>query len=156
MMKNEKKPIKIISKEDAVFRLDGNGVWHNTNEKFTNQKIINYFHSVIKKDGDGFFLEQDHKHYIEKVYFQYEDTPLFVFHIIKRDGLVLRLNTGETVRLDPEKLLVKNDNLYIQNDKNLIKFNDNALFSITDYLDDVDGQYFINIDGKRHAISGME
>jgi hypothetical protein len=112
---------------------------------------------MIKKDKDGYFLEQEHKHFIEKVYFQYEDTPLFVFRIIKRDdGLILCLNTGENIKLDPEKLLMKNDNLYIQNDEDLIKLNANALFSLADYMDDVDDQYVINIDGKRHFIPRME
>ncbi|MDY7037446.1 MAG: DUF1285 domain-containing protein [Thermodesulfobacteriota bacterium] len=143
----------IIPKEKAVFRLDKNGAWHTDNEKFTNQKIINYFHSIIKKDKDGYFLEQEHKHFIEKVYFHYEDTPLFVFHIIKRDdGLILCLNTGKDISLDPEKLLMKNDNLYIQNDEDLIKLNANAMLSLADYMDDVDDQYFITIDGKRHLI----
>ncbi len=156
-MANEQKPVMIIPKDKAVFRLDKNGVWHIDDEKFTNKKIINYFHSMIKKDKDGYFLEQEHKHFIEKVYFQYEDTPLFVFYIIKRDdGLILRLNTGENIKLEPEKLLIKNDNLYIQNDEDLIKLNADALFSLASYMDDVDDQYVINIDGKRHLIPRME
>jgi len=70
-MANEQKPVMIIPKEKAVFRLDKNGVWHIGDEKFTNKKIINYFHSMIKKDKDGYFLEQEHKHFIEKVYLQW-------------------------------------------------------------------------------------
>ena len=146
----------IIPREKAVFRLDKNGVWHTGDEKFTNQKIINYFHSIIKKDKDGYFLEQEHKHFIEKVYFHYEDTPLFVFHIIKRDdGLILCLNTGESIELDQEKLLLKDDNLYIENEERVIKFNTNAILSLADYMDVVDDQYFINMDGKRHPILRM-
>ena len=102
-----------IPKEKAVFRLDKNGAWHVDDEKFTNQKIINHFHSLIKKDEDGYFLEQEHSNFIEKVYFSYEDTPLIVFRVIKSDdGLILHLNTGERIKLDPEKLLMKNNNLY--------------------------------------------
>jgi len=133
-MANEQKPVMIIPKEKAVFRLDKNGVWHIDDEKFTNKKIINYFHSMIKKDKDGYFLEQKHKHFIE----------------------ILCLNTGENIKLEPEKLLMKNDNLYIQNDEDLIKLNANALFSLADYMDDVDDQYVINIDGKRYLIPRME
>ena len=116
------------------------------------KEIIDYFHSVIKKDKDGYYLEQEHKHFLEKVYFPYEDTALFVFHIIKRDGLILRLNTGEDIQLDPEKLLMKNDDLYIRNKDDLIKFHEKALFSLADYLDESEGQYVINIDGKRYPI----
>ena len=60
------------------------------------------------------------------------------------------------MKLDPEKLIMKNDNLYIQNDEGLIKFNGNALLSLADYMDDVDDQYVINIDGKRHFIPRTE
>ena len=147
-MANEQKPEMIIPKEKAVFRLDKNGEWYVNDEKFTNQKIIKYFHSVIKKDKAGYFLKQEHKDFTEKVYFPYEETPLFVFRIIKKDGLVLGLNTGENIKLDPEKLLMKNENLYIQNDEHLIKFTEKALFSLAGYMDDVDGHYVIYIDGK--------
>jgi len=152
-MANEQKPVRVIPKEKAVFRLDKNGVWHIDDEKFTNQKIINYFHSLIKKDKDGYFLEQEHRDFIEKVYFPYEETPLFVFRVIKRDdGLILCLNTGKQIKFDPEKLILKNNDLYIRNDEDLIKFNDNAVLSLADYIDDVDDRYVINIDGKRHLI----
>jgi hypothetical protein len=156
-MTNEQKPVMTIPKEEAVFRLDKNGVWYSHNEKFTNKKIIAYFHSMIKKDKDGYFLGQEHKHYIEKVYFPYEETPLFVFRIIKTDdGLFLRLNTGEKIKLDPAKLFVRNDNLYFQNDEDLIKFNEYALITFADYLDDTDDQYVINIDGNRYPIPTVE
>lgn len=155
-MLNEPKPVRIIPKEKAVFRLDKNGIWRADDEKFTNQKIIKYFHSIIRKDKDGFFLEQEHEHFIEKVYFPYEDTALFVNRIIESDGLILCTNTATHIKLDPEKLLIKNDSLYIQNGEDLIKFNENALLSLAGYMDDVDDQYVINIDGKRHLIPKME
>jgi len=156
-MANEQKPVKIIPREKAVFRLDKNGVWRQIDdEKFTNQKIINYFHSVITKDKDGYFLEQEHKHFIEKVYFPYEDTALFVFRVVKGDGLFLGLNNGETIKLDPENLLIRDDNLYVQNGEDLVKFNENALHSMAGYIDEVHDQYVIVIDGERHIIARME
>jgi len=153
---NEPKPVRIIPKEKAVFRLDKNGNWRAEDEKFRNQKIINYFHSLIKKDQDGFFLEQEQEHFIEKVYFPYEDTALFVNRIIESDGLVLCTNTGKHIKLDPEKLLIKNDDLYFQSGEDLIKFNQNALLALADYMDDVDDQFAINIDGERYLIPRME
>lgn len=155
-MENEPKPVKIIPKEKARFRLDKHGVWRVDDEKFTNQKIINYFHSRIKKDKDGFFLEQEHKHFIEKVYFSYEDTALFVDRIIERDGLILCINTGENIELDPEKLVIKNDDLYIQNGGDLIKFKENALTALASYMDDADDQYVILINAKRHVVPRLE
>ncbi|QTA89016.1 MFS transporter permease [Desulfonema magnum] len=155
-MADKEKPIVIIPREKAVFRLDKNGIWHTDDEKFTNQKIISYFHSIIKKDKDGYFLEQEHEHFLEKVYFPYEDTPLFVFRIIENNGLILCLSTGKKIRLDPEKLLMKNDNLYVRNDEDIIKLNADAMLSLASYMDDADGQYVINTDGKRYVIPCME
>ena len=153
-MANERKPVVIIPKEKAVFRLDKNGIWRSRSDggKFTNQRISDYFHSLIKKDQSGFFLEQEHKDYIERVYFPYEDTAFFVNRIIESDGLTLCTNTAKRIKLDPEKLLIKNEHLYIQCEGDLIKFNENALLSLADYMDEVNRQYVINIDGKRHLI----
>ena len=155
-MTKEPKPIRIISREKAVFRLDKNGNWRTDDEKFRNPKIIKFFHSRVKKDKDGFFLEQEHRYYIEKVYFSYEDTAFFVNRIIERDGLVLCTNTGEHIPLDPQKLFIKNDDLYIQNGEDLIKFNQNALHTLAGYMDSVDDQFVIVLAGKRHILPQME
>jgi len=155
-MENEQKPIMVIPREKAAFRLDKNGVWFIGDEKFTNQKIINYFHSVINKDKDGFFLMQEHKHFIEKVYFPYEDTPLFVFHVIKKGGLILILNTAENIELDPKNLIIRNENLYLKRYEDLVKFSENALVSLTSYMEDNHNQYSINIDGKKYIIPEVD
>lgn len=156
-MSDKQKPVIIIPKEQAVFRLDGNGVWwHIDGEKFSNPKIIDYFHSMIQKDEGGFFLEQEHEHYIDKVYFSCEDTALFVFGIIKGDRPTLCLNTGKKFPLDPEKLMLKNDSLYIEDGNDLIKFNERAMFALADYMEDTDGQYVMVIDGERTVIPGKD
>ena len=155
-MTNEQKPVMIIPKEKAVFRLDKNGVWYIDDEKFTNKKIIKYFHSIIKRDKDGYFLEQEQNKFIEKVYFPYEDTALFVFHITKRNKeVILHLNTGKKIKLYPNKLFMKNENLYIQINEDLIKFSANALLSLADYMDDAGDQYVIDLDGKKYVIPRM-
>jgi len=155
-MTNPPKPIKTIHKEDAVFRLDKNGKWRQLDdEPFANRKIIKYFHSMIQKDEEGFFLQQEHEHFIEKVYFSYEETPLFVFGVIKEDGLILRLNTGEQIRLDPKNLFLKNDTLYVRNDADLIKFTENAMLSLAGYLDEEADRFVIDLDGKRYPIPVM-
>jgi len=84
LMKEKIKEI-VVPREDAVFWLDGNGFWHNREEKFTHRKIINYFHSSIRKDKKGYYLFQVHPGYREKVYFPYEDTALFVFEVVRDD-----------------------------------------------------------------------
>jgi hypothetical protein len=155
-MANEPKPVRIIPREKAVFSLDKNGNWRSDGEKFRNQRIINYFHALIKKDADGFFLEQEHEDFIDKVYFPYEDTAFFVNRVIERDGLILCTNTGKQIELDPEKLLIRNDDLYFQNGEDLIKFKENALLALAGYMDDMNDQFFIHIDGKRYLIPMME
>ena len=155
-MANEPKPVRIIPSEKAIFRLDKYGNWRADADKFRNQKIINYFQSLIKKDADGFYLEQEHADFIDKVYFPYEDTAFFVNRVIERDGLILCTNTGKQIELDPEKLLIRNDDLFLQNGEDLIKFNQNALMSLAAYMDAEDDQFVINIAGKRHVISRLE
>jgi hypothetical protein len=148
-MGNNAKKVVVIPKEDAVFRLDENGVWYNADQKFENQKIIDYFHSMIKKDRDGFYLEQEHRHFIEKVYFPYEDTALFVCQVLKGSRPTLRLNTGETVFLDPEQLFLKNDRLYLRRGEDIVKFSEEAMFSLADMIEEApDGGYVIHFGGK--------
>ena len=155
-MANEPKPVRIIPREKAVFSMDKHGNWRAYEEKFSNRKIINHFHSHIKKDKDGFFLEQEHPHYIEKVYFPYEDTAFFVNRIIEKEGLILCTNTGEQIPLDPQKLFIKTDALYFLNGEDLFKFNENALLTLAGYMDEEDDQIVIVIDGGRHKIPGIE
>ena len=76
----------VISKEDAVFWLDKNGCWHNDAGKFRHKKIIDFFNRSIRKDADGFHLCQLRDNCVEKVYFPYEDTALFVFDVIEDAG----------------------------------------------------------------------
>ena len=79
MNKKETKEF-VVPKEKAVFWLDAYGRWHNEHGVFEHKKIISYFHSSIRKDAEGYYLFQKHNdHTIEKVYFKYEDTALFVF-----------------------------------------------------------------------------
>ncbi|MBW1695092.1 MAG: hypothetical protein JRJ41_13325 [Deltaproteobacteria bacterium] len=61
----------VVPKEDAVFWLDAFGRWHNEHGTFEHKKIINFFHSSIRKDADGYYLYQKRDDsIIEKVYFK--------------------------------------------------------------------------------------
>ena len=53
-----KKEIKelVVPKEKAVFWLDAHGRWHNKHGVFEHKKIIDYFHSSIRKDAVGIIL----------------------------------------------------------------------------------------------------
>ncbi|MCF8078003.1 MAG: MFS transporter permease [Desulfobacterales bacterium] len=152
-MGNESKPVVVIPKEEAVFRLDKNGAWYHGDRRFENQKIIEYFHSMIKRDQNGYYLEQEHSEFIEKVYFPYEETALFVFRVIAEDGPVLVLNTGKKLKLEPEQLFLKNDHLYLRCGDEIVKFTEEAMFALADDMEEVDGRYLVRCGGKEYPIA---
>ena len=145
-----------VGKEDAVFWLDKNGCWHNDNGKFRHKKIIQYFHSCIRKDQLGYYLYQENGDYVEKVYFPYEDQALFVFDVISQDNIKLVLNTKQQVRLKPRKLFTKNDSLYMQMGGEIIKFAEQGLIKIARYLEDDNDRLYIRIKGRRYKIPAMD
>ena len=144
---------RVIPKEDAVFCLDKNGCWRNTYGKFEHAKIIDYFHSCIKRDKGGYYLSQLNGNYREKVYFPYEDQALFVFDVIRQDDITLVLNTGRHVALRPENLFIKDDNLYMHLGDETIKFAEKALVRIAPVLEDEKGRLYIRLHGKRYKIT---
>jgi hypothetical protein len=146
----------VVPKEKAVFWLDAQGRWHNKHGLFEHKKIIDYFHSSIRKDADGYHLLQvQNDHTIEKVYFKYEDTALFVFDIKTEndsDNIWLILNTKDEISLKPENLFVQNDNLYVGYDGHRIKFIDRALLKLVDRLKFDQHRYCIELGGKTYDI----
>jgi hypothetical protein len=142
----------IIPKEKASFWLDRNGFWHKENEKFQNQRVINYFHSCIKKDARGFHLAQRHRGYLEKAYFLFEDTALFVFDVIKGEPIILVLNTGKRVRLRPKRLFTMGDSLYMRLGEDPVKFTENSLVKIAGMLEFQKDESFIRVKGRKYGI----
>ena len=128
----------VVPKQDAVFWLDAFGRWHNEHGVFEHKKIINYFHSSIRKDAGGYHLFQKREgNIVEKVYFTYEDTALFVFDLKTKensDEVRLVLNTKDEILLDPEALFIQNENLYMAHAGDRIKFVDRAMLKLTDRL----------------------
>ena len=146
----------IIQSEDAVFWLDKNGRWRNAHGKFEHHKIIDYFHSCIKRDQDGYYLSQVNGNYREKVYFPYEDQALFVFDVIRQDKIILILNTKKQIVLDPQSLFIRNDNLYMRKGEETIKFAENGLIKMAPFLEDEDRQFFIRLGDQRYKIPVLE
>ena len=142
----------VIPKEKAVFRLDKHGYWHNKHGKFQHKKIIDYFHTCIEKDEEGFFLTQERDNYREKVYFPYEETAYFVFDVQISNHVTLLLNTKKQINLKPKKLFTKDDTLYMTSGDDLIKFSEHALIKISDLLEFEDDKYFIRLNDERYAI----
>jgi hypothetical protein len=148
------KPLKeiVISKEKAVFWLDSNGRWYNKHGAFEHKKIIDFFHSSIRKDKDGYYVAQTMESYKEKVYFRYEDTALFVFNVAKNKDILLLLNTKKQIKLNPEELFIKNDILYTKDGEDLVKFTEQSMMKISKYMENDDEKYFIKIKDKIYKI----
>ena len=142
----------VIPKEKAVFWMDANGRWYNEFGKFEKKRIIDYFHRSINSDEDGYFVCQEKEGFVEKVYFRYADTALFVFDVRFRDPIELVLNTGKEIKLDPGKLWIENDNLYTVDGKDRIKFSDRALMKISGILEDRNGKLLIRINNKVYPV----
>ena len=142
----------VIPQEKAIFWLDKNGCWHNANGKFRHKKIIDYFHACIQRDQQGYYLCQENEHYTEKVYFPYEDQALFVFDLVQDKGIILILNTKKQIKLKPKKLFIKDDSLYMQMGSETIKFAEQGLMKIADFLEDENDQFFIRYNHRRYKI----
>ena len=141
-----------ISADDAVFWLDANGNWHNSDGKFRHKKIIDYFHASIRRDDKGYHLYQAHEDYIEKVYFHHEDTALFVFDVLPQTDIMLVLNTKRKVKLSPRKLSITNDSLYMHRGHEIIKFAEQGLMKIAPFLEEDGDQLFIRSKNRRYRI----
>jgi hypothetical protein len=142
-----------IPKEEAVFWLDKNGRWHNQYGPFEHKKVIDYFHSVIRKDAGGYHLFQKTDEVEEKVYFPHEDTALFVFDVRIEDDITLTLNTKRRVPLTPETLFIREDNLYQKMDDETVKFSADALIKLSVLLEDDGGRTTIKVKNKRFEIA---
>ena len=142
----------VIPKENAVFWMDDKGRWHNQHGEFEHVKIINYFHSSIRKDDQGFYLTQERDNIIEKVYFPYEETAYFVFDVLKKDDIILVLNTQKQITLQPENLYIKNDQLYMTCGEDLIKFSERGLLKISDLIKFEDNEYTISVNDRTYNI----
>ncbi len=145
--------VVVIPKEKAVFWLDGDGRWQNEDGPFRHKRIIRHFHASISRDADGYFVSQIRDDILEKVYFHYEDTALFVVRVITENRrLMLELNNGRRIHMDPEKLFVDNDRLYLRNGDDTIKFNQRALFAVSEWIETENDRLYIRVNGHRYVI----
>ena len=142
----------IIKKEDAVFWLDKSGCWRNDGGKFHKKKIIDLFHTSIAKDDNGYFVSQIRGNILEKIYFRFEDTALFVFAIFFNDDIILKLNTGKLLTLNPKNLYVINDNLYVTHENERIKFSERTLMLISSIIEEDGDHLVINVNENRSII----
>jgi hypothetical protein len=153
-MPSDKKLTEIsVPKERAVFWMDRFGHWYNEGGRFEHKKIIAYFNASIRKDAQGYFVEQIRGDLREKVYFNYEDTPLFVVDAcVIGEQIQLMLNTRETLTLEADSLFIRQDNLYMQRDDQRIKFSDRVLLKLADRVEYDGNQYYIATSTGRFPI----
>ncbi len=121
----------VIQKNQATFRMDGDGRWCNRDGPFRHRRIIDHFNAAIEKDEAGYFVIQNTGASVEKVYFHYEETALFVVEILWGVHNRMRLNTGRVVGLLPKHLFVHGDHLYYRLNGEFAKFNQNALVAMS-------------------------
>lgn len=143
----------VIPKEEAVFWLDENGNWHNEHGRFEHKKIIDFFNRSICKDRDGFHLRQEREDFVEKVYFKYADTALFVVEVTLGAEIRLRLNTGRIKLLDPTALCVSGDRLYMRDGEDELKFSDRAMMKLADRIHEKAGRYYFVSPEGEYAIA---
>jgi hypothetical protein len=142
----------VIPKEKAVFRMDARGRWHNAHGRFRKKSIIDHFNRSIQRDDAGYFVTQTNGDRIERVYFPYEDTALFVTDVLTGDAVRLILNTGEKLPLSPKALFIRDDNLYMERGDERIKFSERGLLKLADMLEGDDSAYYLRMGDVMHPI----
>ena len=154
----DQRPVRIIPKEKAVFHLDANGRWQNEHGPFEHPKIIAFFHASIRKDDDGYYLYQETDEYIEKVYFPFEDTALFVFQVLKINGepATLVFNTGLEIPLEPQHLFLANDQLYYRFENERARFTERSLLKLANHLQPVEDGFYIQLKDHKYPIQEVE
>ena len=143
----------IIPKEKAVFWMDARGRWCNENGPFEHARIIAYFNQSIRKDQNGYFVEQMRDGMREKVYFCHQDTPLFIVDIAGDDPVKVVLNTGANIDFSPHRLIIRNDQLYMRiNDDEIAKFNERTMMHVANWIDYQEGHVYFQGDDSRIEI----
>lgn len=145
-------PEVVISRENAVFRLDARGRWCNRHGVFRNRRICDHFHAAIRRDAAGYHLRQELPDRVEKVYFPYEDTALFVVQVALGDPVELTLNTRRRVALDPALLFVRGESLYLTLEGERVKFTERAMLKLAEAMEFTPEGYAIRAGERVHPI----
>jgi hypothetical protein len=144
--------VVVIPREQAVFRLDARGRWCNHHGVFRNRRISDHFHACIRRDAGGYHLRQEFADRVEKVYFPYDDTALFVVEVALRESVGLTLNTRRRVDLDPGLLFVRGESLYITLEGERVKFTERAMLTLSEVMEFTPEGYAIRTAGRVHRI----
>ena len=91
---------------DLDMRIAADGTWHYLGTPIGRQAMVRLFASVLKREGDRYFLVTP----VEKVGIKVDDAP-FLAVAMEQDGsgheptLIFRTNVGDVVRCDAEHAL---------------------------------------------------
>jgi hypothetical protein len=109
------------------------------------------------RDENGYFVLHDKGEIWEKVYFPYEDTALFVFGMRGGDNgkdICLVLNTGREIALEPDKLYIHQDRLYMMHGNERIKFAERAMIKMANMMEeDENGRLVMCAGGRAYTIT---
>ena len=88
---------------DIDLRIGRDGIWHHEGRPIRRQAMINLFASILKREGDEYFLVNP----VEKVRIQVDDCPFLVVDMEIRDpgpkqAIVFFTNVEESVEADPD------------------------------------------------------
>ncbi|MEJ5358260.1 MAG: MFS transporter permease [Desulfobacterales bacterium] len=142
----------VVPREKAVFWLDRRGRWRNAHGVFRNPRISAHFHRSIRRDAGGYYVGQRHGARLEKVYFPYEDTALFVREVRIGEEIRLRLNTGAEIPLDPPSLFVSGEALYLTHEGERIRFTEEAMVQLSPLMSFSGEGFFLETRMSRHRI----
>ena len=139
---------------DMLIRKDG--VWLHEGEPIKREKLVRLFASILKKEGDDYFLVTP----VEKWRVRVEDRPLLVNLIDRHDAdIQVVTNGGDSLLLGKEHPLkvseldgVRVPEVLVRN--NLwARFSRNAFYRLTDLADiDEQGQALVSSGGEVFAL----
>lgn len=138
-----------MSRENIDIFIDKDGNWFCNGEKVKNRKIYLYFMKILKKDENGYFLDDG----TTKVYVKVEDTPFVVRSVEKREGFLLTLNDETVEKLDLKTLTFKGNIVYCKvKGGERARFSRPAYYQLAKYIEEEDGKFFIEEGGMRYWV----
>jgi len=76
--------------------------------------------------------------------------------VIVGDDIVLVLNTGQRLELDPRQLCIKKDNLYMRHKEDIIKFTDRSMMKMAALMEDTEDGYAFVFQGRKYPIDTVD
>jgi hypothetical protein len=135
--------------DTEVIRLTQNGVWLSNGEPITHEPTIRAFFRSLKRDETSYFLHIGR----EMKRIEVEDTAYFIERIegSPEQGYVLQISDGTKEKLDPLTLRYEPSRLtcLVHGGDEVAKFLSSPYLEVLRNAEEMNGQYFLVIEGKR-------